>query len=332
MRSFIWIILGSSSSLRNKTNYLGMKFYIAAFFILYFSTNCFSNKIDNEKIVAQYEDTLKAIAPAIISGISDSARKSANTRVIQLMEQVLQYGESFTYPFDSLKTIAHLASPDKRFRIYNWILPKMDGTYTYYGYIQQYDKKKKKVIVTVLKDLSDKTEKPEKAILTPDKWYGALYYKILLNKFLGKRYYTLLGWKGYDRKSTKKVIDVVIFNNTKPKFGYAMFKLKKETKSRIIFQYSSQAVMSLRYEDKDKAIVNDHLSPSSDNLKGQYEFYGPDLTYDALKFKRGKWLLTELFLAENNQDPDYKKPRKQPIHAIPIGTKKNVFFHQIKKE
>lgn len=300
-----------------------MKASILSFFILFLSTLCFSQKINNENSIALYEDSLKELAPKIISGATDSIRQATNAKVIRLIEQVLMYQESYTYPFDSLKTIAHITSPDKRFRIYNWILPKTDGTYTYFGYIQQYNKKKKKVYVTPLKDLSDKIDKPEKAILTPDKWYGALYYKIVLNKFLGRRYYTLLGWKGYDRRSTKKVIDVVLFHNNKPKFGYAMFKLKKETKSRIVFQYSSQAVMSLRYEAGDKVIVNDHLSPSSDNLKGQYEFYGPDFTYDALKFKRGKWLLTELYQAGNDKDPSYKKPRKQPVNPIPIGTENN---------
>ncbi len=290
---------------------------IAFLLLVLYSTLSFSQK-KNEDIIALYEDSIRQVAPKIISGANDSIRGVANTRVIHLIEQVIKIKESFTYPFDSLKTIAHLTAPDKLFRVYNWILPKTDGTYTYFGYIQQYDKKKKLVTVTKLTDQSDKIEKIEKSILTPDKWYGALYYKILLNKYLGKRYYTLLGWKGYDRRSNKKVIDVLTLNSNKPKFGYALFKMKKETKNRIVFQYNIQAVMSLRYVENEKAIIYDHLSPSNDNLKGQYEYYGPDFTYDAFHFKRGKWILTELFQAKNDQDPEYKKPRKQPVHKAPI--------------
>ncbi len=298
-----------------------MKIYCLIFLLSLFHPAAFADKPDIEKTIALYEDSLSGLAPAIIGGANDSIRAATNKEVIRMFQQVLKLKESFDYPFDKLKTIAHITAPDKRFRIYNWILPKTDGTYTFFGYIQQYDKKKKLVIVTTLTDMSDKTEKQEKAILNPDKWYGALYYKIVLNKFLGKRYYTVLGWKGYDRKSIKKVIDVITFNNFKPKFGQAMFKMKKETKSRIIFQYSSQAVVSLKYEESEKAIVYDHLSPPTDNLKGQYEFYGPDFTYDALKFRRGKWILTELFQAKNTTDPGYKKPRKQPVHAVPIRKK-----------
>ena len=47
--------------------------------------------------------------------------------------------------------------------------------------------------------------------------------------------------------------------------------------------------MSLRYEKKKKMIVFDHLSPSSPSLKGKYEYYGPDFTYDGFSFKKGIW-------------------------------------------
>lgn len=296
-----------------------MRTLILLFTLLFVNMGvCFPQQPDNKALLALYEDSLKTIAPKIISEKTDSARQAANSKVTTWMELVMKLPESYTYPFDSLKTIAHMHAPDKRFRIYNWILPARDGTYKFFGYIQQYDKKKKKVTVFNLKDQSDKIEKAEKVQLLPEKWYGALYYKILMNKFLGKRYYTLLGWKGYTNRSNKKVIDVLHFSGSKPKFGYAFFKLKKETKHRVIFQYSIQAVMSLRYDESAKSIVYDHLSPSNENLKGQYEFYGPDFTYEALRFKRGKWLLTERFEAKNDKDPVYKKPRKQPVHPIPI--------------
>jgi hypothetical protein len=294
-----------------------MKYLIAFALIILYCTNSFSQKNDQSATVALFADSISRIAPGILHGSTDAERSKAQDKLLNLMEQVLKYKESFTFPFDSLKTIAHITAPDKSFRIYNWIRPFKDGTFKYYGFIQQYNKKTKSLTVTPLADASDKIDKAEKASLNPDKWYGCLYYKILMNKFLGKRYYTLLGWKGYDIRSTKKVIDVLTFTNNKPKFGLAMFKMKKDLKSRIIFQYSAQAVVSLRYVEDEKAIVFDHLSPPSDNLKGQYEFYGPDFTYDAFTFKRGKWFLTELFQAKNEKDPSYKKPRKQPIHLIP---------------
>jgi hypothetical protein len=284
--------------------------------LLAFST-AHAQKKEKINEVGLYADSIARIAPIVLHGATDSLRIAANIRVIHFMEEVLQFKESYNFPFDSLTTIAHLTAPDKSFRIYNWILPAKDGTFKFFGYIQQYNKKSKTTLIIPLKDASEKIEKAEKSTLGPEKWYGCLYYKILMNKFLGKRYYTLLGWKGYDFRSTKKVIDLLHFVNNKPKFGLSVFKMKKDLKSRLIFQYSAQAVVSLRYVEEEKAIVYDHLSPPSDNLKGQFEFYGPDFTYDALKFKRGKWFLTELFQAKNDKDPNYKKPRKQPVHLVP---------------
>ena len=44
--------------------------------------------------------------------------------------------------------------------------------------------------------------------------------------------------------------------------------------------------------DKDM-IVFDHLSPSREDLEGQYQFYGPDFSYDGLRWKDCGWVLIE---------------------------------------
>lgn len=287
-------------------------FFLPALFSYTFAGS--PDKEENLRKLKRYEDTLKQVAPLIISSNNDSVKYVTNKKVTNLIESVLKIDESFDYPFDSLKTIAHYHSPDKFFRFYNWILPKTDGTYEYFGYLQYKDKKKKKFVTVPLKDFSASLEKPEKVILSPDKWYGSLYYKIVVNKkWFGKKYYTLLGWKGFNARSNKKVIDVLTFTNGKPKFGSSIFKIKKETKSRVVFQYTRDAVMSLRYDESDKVIIYDHLSPSRDDLKGQYEYYGPDLSYDALKFEKGKWQLIENYDARNSRSdkPKYTQPKKK---------------------
>ena len=46
--------------------------------------------------------------------------------------------------------------------------------------------------------------------------------------------------------------------------------------------------MMLRYDDKLKMIVFDHLSPSKPSYEGKYQYYGPDFSYDGLIFEKGK--------------------------------------------
>ena len=46
--------------------------------------------------------------------------------------------------------------------------------------------------------------------------------------------------------------------------------------------------MTLRWDEKEKLIIWDHLAPIESKYEGMPEFYGPDFTHDALKFKKGK--------------------------------------------
>jgi hypothetical protein len=52
--------------------------------------------------------------------------------------------------------------------------------------------------------------------------------------------------------------------------------------------------MLLRYEKKDNLIVYAHLVPLNPVLKGKYEHYVPDGTYDYFEFKKGFWVKTEM--------------------------------------
>jgi hypothetical protein len=40
-------------------------------------------------------------------------------------------------------------------------------------------------------------------------------------------------------------------------------------------------------------IVFDHLSPANESYTGNYQYYGPDLSFDALRFENGIWELKE---------------------------------------
>ena len=51
--------------------------------------------------------------------------------------------------------------------------------------------------------------------------------------------------------------------------------------------------MTLRYNNSLNAIVFDHLAPKEEYLESQFQFYGPDLSYDAFIFRRGKWNFEE---------------------------------------
>lgn len=271
------------------------------------------NSQDKPEVLVQYEDTLLKCFRNIIASPVDSVKMEYNKVFKDYFIMVVNQVASFDYPFDSLKNVGKIVSPDKTFRIYNWNLAYSDGSYEYFGIIQKYSKKHKRFIITELIDNSKNIINPEQLILTNDNWFGALYYSIIPVKSGKNTYYTLLGWDGNNDFTTIKLIDIVSFSRSgKPKFGKNIFVLGKTKKKRIIFEFSYLASMSLRYHEKNKMIIYDHLAPSSPKYEGRYQFYGPDFSYDALYFKNGKW--------NYQSDIDVRNPK------VKQQKKKNISF------
>lgn len=272
---------------------------------------------------ASVEDSLKVLGKLILNGETEFIKYNANEKFRTILEGALISDKSFDYPFDSLVTIARLTSEDKKFRILNWNLKKDDGTYEYFGYIQAWNNKAKKYYTYPLKDNSDNIKNPESQILETNNWYGAHYYKIIYNKYAGKKYYTLLGWDGNNTESQKKIIDVLTFSsNDKPVFGASIFKYNKKIQKRIIFEYNASVSMSLKYEKqymlngkkKRPMIVFDRLSPQDQQLVGMYQYYYPETNiYDAFLFKNGKWTYLKDVDARNSKETREELKHQQKI-------------------
>lgn len=213
---------------------------------------CFSSiSAQNIEVFQQYEVELKSLSEKIHFAQSDREKYAANEEFTLKLKEILAYKNSYKYPFDSLESVGRIVSPDNKFRIINWVLPKQDGTFEYFGFIQSYNKSTKLYELFLLEDHSFEIIKPETKILTHDNWYGALYYKIIYTKSHGRKYYTLLGWDGNNKLTSKKLIEVLTFNsNGKPKFGSTIFKCNKKRIKRYFFEYSAETSISLKYEEQ----------------------------------------------------------------------------------
>jgi hypothetical protein len=182
-----------------------------------------------------------------------------------------------------------------------WNIPFSDRTHQYFGFIQ-YKKNRRSYDFYELNDKSDEIVKPELTILNHENWYGALYYQIIANKYRGNTYYTILGADLNNMLTKKKIIEILHFNmQDLPVFGQQVFKNKSIPVNRVIFEFNAQTHMTLTYDETKEMIVFDHLSPSRPSLKGQYEFYGPDFSYDGFKFENGIWnLYSDIDVRDNN--------------------------------
>ena len=259
--------------------------YVAITFIFIFS----GSEISLAQNKNNY-DSLRVLGNLIQRGENDSVRISANRIFQKLVSNLLQQEESVN--FDSVKTVSVINAPDKAFTLFTWQLPSYEGSYSFFGFIRSINKKTGKVTVIQLVDSTGRITKPGGAKLTADKWFGAVYYKLVTNKKDGKYFYTLLGWKGNNPLTTQKVIDVLYFTNDKAIFGYPLFKTGRVYKSRMIFEYAAQASMFLGYNEEKKMIVFDHLSSGKKNQNVALVI-GPDGTYDGFKFTSGHWEMME---------------------------------------
>ena len=299
-------------------------YYRNAIFVFLFGlTVWLPSYAQKKRALHEIEDSLRLISTEIRKTDNDSLKILLNDHYLTLLKETLIFPATFNYPFDSLKTIGKIYSPDKKFRIYNWNLPKSDGTNKYFCLIQVKNKKKNKVIE--LSDASSSINDPEFRILVSGKWYGALYYKILMNKSGNKVYYSLLGWDGCNSLMFQKVIDVLTFDGQgNPVFGAKIFrKYHNGNNVRVIFTYSSYATMVLRFDQQTiptgnkkwnpgrKAydyenrnvwmIVCDQLGPLLEPQEGQPVYNVPlGENLDGFLFENGNWNFIQNISAKNN--------------------------------
>jgi hypothetical protein len=269
--------------------------------------------VENLKQLNFFQDSLKHLGNTFINAEIDIDRKVANYQFIKTLVTALKIPNSFLYPFDSVKTISILNSPDNRFRIFSWYILNMDGSYRFYGAIQMNTGGSLKLYP--LEDYSPILKNPEDSLTDNHKWYGAQYYKIIhINT--GSPYYVLLGWKGNTVESTKKVIEVVSFKTSGVQFGLPVFEQKGRIHKRMVFEYARDASMLLRYVPDQNLIVFDNLAPPDKKSKDKPQTYGPDLSYDGFRLKNGRWEFIENLDMRNipsEKDAKYNDPKTAKV-------------------
>ncbi|MDP9048380.1 MAG: hypothetical protein M3N14_09605, partial [Bacteroidota bacterium] len=191
-----------------------------------------------------YEDSLTSLGKKMVNDDEELIRKNANYTFIRTLVSALKIQNSFLYPFDSVKSVRIINSPDNRFRIISWPVINQDGSYRFYGTIQMNTGGNLQMFP--LDDYTPLIKHPEDTVTDNRKWLGAEYYKIV-PVYTPQLYYVLLGWKGNTVKSTKKVIEVLSFKNGSPVLGMPVFAGNGKTRDRVVFEYSRQVSLLLKY-------------------------------------------------------------------------------------
>jgi hypothetical protein len=261
-----------------------------------------------------HEDSLKRMMNRIAAETLDSEKLSLNEQFKEYFEKVLRLQGSMAYPFDSLRTVSRLSTPDGSFRIISWYIPLSESQFDYFGFFQS-RLTKNEIVLHELTDKALDTEEPSFAGLSHQNWYGAWYTHLIHEKHRNKDYYLLLGWRGDNALTRKRIIEPVkVMGKGRPAFGEPVFRFENNRYKRIIFEYSAKVSMSMRYEPHiigssrrpQQVIIFDRMAPMHDFLTGHYQFYVPETNiFDGFVFEEGRWIFVK--------DIDAKNPNRRPV-------------------
>lgn len=269
------------------------------------------------KLLKQKEDSLKVYADLVIQGDKSGQRVDADSFFTRILVRALKTNNSFYYPFDSLETISRLYAPDSAFRIFTWqlVVPNLTGnTVRQHGAIQMktYDGSLK---LYPLIDKSDVTGNIADTTGNNFGWIGAIYYKIIMKKSGNQKYYTLLGFDENSIRSSRKMIEVMTFQNDEPVFGGRYFSYEndvpfKSAQSRYVMEFKKEAGPRLTYDKDLDMIIVEHLVSESGEPKKKWTLVG-DGDYEGFKWQSGKWVHVEKVF--DLVTPDGQAPVPSPL-------------------
>jgi hypothetical protein len=238
---------------------------------------------------------LQKLAALIQEDSTAMGRYDADSLFTVQLVKTLKQSNSFEFHLDSLVAVRHLIAPDSAFKIFSWQLDLGDGHYKQRAAIQlKTDDGNLKLLPFF--DKSDLFEEPEHELMNRKNWMGAIYYDIILNTFNGIKYYTLLGFDEYNVSISKKIIEVLHFENNEPVLGGNFFLYPKDETypnapvERFVYSYKKGSNGSIRYDKENQRIALSELTSISNDLKDKSTLV-PSGNEVYFIWYNGKWVM-----------------------------------------
>jgi hypothetical protein len=239
---------------------------------------------------------LQKIAAGIQNDTIISNRFKQDSLFTRHLIQYLKQPYSFKYNLDSLVAIKHINAPDNSFKLFSWQLDLGDGTYRQRAAIQ-FPSADGSLKLLPFFDNSDFTDEPTKGINDRKKWIGAIYYDIIATEYNNQKYYTLLGYDEYNLTTSRKIIEVIHFENNEPIFGGNFFSYPPDETyptapvDRFMITYKKGSNAFIRYEASQKLIILSELASTEKNLKVASTLV-PSGSEVIFIWKNGKWTIS----------------------------------------
>ncbi len=113
--------------------------------------------------LAVAETELARLGKKTIEAKTEEERLAAADTFALQLDAAISKKAAFEYPFEAVKNLSKLISPDKNFRIYTWSVPLRNGSFAFFGRVVAL--RGGKQTITVLTDGGTIEEKPEFKLL-----------------------------------------------------------------------------------------------------------------------------------------------------------------------
>lgn len=246
---------------------------------------------------------LEKLFHRLVTKYEDSDRIRINDSVSTIIDSYVRSDTIINHNFKKLRYLGQITSPDSLLKIVTWNLVLEGGHSRYFCYLVRKQENGAENRIYRLSTVYNENEIRTDTTYDVQHWYGALYYDIKPYVIDYKKFWLVLGIDYGNPFITRKIIDVLSFGpDDSLVFGQKWFDDGERKKFRDIFEYSSNAIMSLKFES-DSSIVFDHLVPLAPNLKDDRQYYGPDYSSDGYYLKDGTWRLAINIDARNRNLP-----------------------------
>jgi hypothetical protein len=262
--------------------------FLSVFMILAF--HAYGQETEYQQL-AKAEGRLQALFEKLY-GDTPGDKDSILAQIQAIMPEALTMEGAMEYNWTRLDRIGVRTSEDGQFRVFTWHVADDPDHYRYFGYFQVASKRHRIEVVPLMDNLREQRG-VYRLDQSTDDWYGKLYYGIVTKRSKRKTYYTLLGMDFNNSRSSIKTIEVLMMQRNKPQFVKQMFFNGSDNVDRVVLEYSTQVTMSVRYDPSMDMITFDHLVPFHPIYSGNFEFYGPDGSFDGLEFNGNSWILRE---------------------------------------
>lgn len=233
----------------------------------------------------------------------ESQRDSAAALFLEDLLQLTQVEEALTFDLTPIRNLSVVTSRNEKLRVLTYMIPRAGGIYSHIGLLLYLDEDGLYHAIQLVDNSMNSDFKP----LRPSQWHGGLYYELIEEKLDRKPVYFVLGYRATHPFIHEKFIDVIDISNQRVQFGLPVFHFDKfndrvypQAPYRIRMQFSAKVSAVLRWNEDYEGIVMDHVVPQDVSHKGLYMDYGPDFTYDGLRWEDEKWELESQIQFENN--------------------------------